>query len=166
MHLLTESLFFAGFRAYEQFMRNIFLLYSCGVQPGKRKLVRSFLDPRSVQHAESLVKSARPFLDWSSPDVIIERAETYLHEGYPLKVPTAMHLELPRELKRIRNHIAHMSPESLDEYKKVLKSHYAVIPLRLPRPGEYLLLPSRRKPDIYYLREYFDVIESIARAAT
>jgi len=166
MHLLTEALYFAAFRAYEQFLRNIFLLYCCGMQPGRRKLVRSCLQPRSLQHAEALVKSAMPFLDWSSPDTLLERAEAYLKDGYPLKTPLTANLDRLRELKKVRNHIAHMSPESLQECKKVVKTHFATVPLRIPRPGEFLLLPSRRLMNTYYLREYLQFIESVAASMT
>ena len=162
MSLLTEAVFFAAFRSYEQFLRNVFLLYCCGIQPSKRKLVRSFLQPRSFSHAEELVKSDMPFLDWSSPDVLLERSEAYLKDGFPLKTPLTANMELLRELKKLRNHIAHMSGESLQEYKKVLKAHFGTVPLRIPRPGEYLLLPSRRAKLVYYLQEYLVAIERVA----
>jgi hypothetical protein len=166
MCLLTEAVFFAAFRAYEQFLRNVFLLYCSGIQSGKRRLVRSFLQPRSVSHAESLVKSAMPFLDWSSPDTLVERAESYLREGYPVKTPITTNMELLRELKRLRNHIAHMSGESSLEFKKLLKAHFGTVPLRIPRPGEYLLLPSRRVRTTYYLLEYLAAIERVAEWMT
>ncbi len=162
MCLLTEAVFFAAFRSYEQFLRNVFLLYCCGIQPSKRRLVRSFLQPRSLSHAEDLVKSAMPFLDWSSPDVLLERSESYLRDGFPLKTPLTANMELLRDLKKLRNHIAHMSGESLQEYKKVLKAHFGTVPLRIPRPGEYLLLPSRRINSMYYLQEYLAGIERVA----
>ena len=166
MCLLTEAVFFAAFRSYEQFLRNVFLLYSCGIQPGKRRLVRSYLQPRSMKHAESLLKSGMPFLDWSSPDTLVERAEAYLRDGFPVKTPLVSNMELLRELKRMRNHIAHMSSESLEEYKKVIKMHFGTVPLRLPRPGEYLMLQSRRAKNIYYLQEYLEVMERVAEWMT
>jgi hypothetical protein len=102
-----------------------------------------------------------PFLDWSSPDTLIERAEAYLKDGYPLKTPLSTNLDSLRTLKKVRNHIAHMSPESLAEFKKVLKTHYGTIPLKLPRPGEFLLLTSRHST-LYYLRSYMDLMEEVA----
>jgi hypothetical protein len=162
MHLLTEAVFFAAFRAYEQFLRNIFLLYCCSIQSSGRKLVRSFLQPKTIQHTEKLLKSSMLFLDWGSPDTLIERAETYLKDGYPLKTPLSTNLEGLRKLKKIRNHIAHMSAESTGDYKKVLNSHYAITPLKLPRPGEFLLLPSKHDPTSYYLKSFMDLMEDVA----
>ncbi|MGA2914633.1 MAG: hypothetical protein ABSE89_01240 [Sedimentisphaerales bacterium] len=166
MYLLTETVFFAAFRAYEQFLRNVFLLYCCGVPSSKRKLVQSHLRPQSIQHAEELVQSSMPFLDWSSPDILLERSETYLKDGYPIKATITMYLEQLRELKKVRNHIAHMSKESLEDFKKVVKTHYATLPLRTPIPGEFLLLPSRRISGYYYLLEYMKIIEDVATSMT
>lgn len=166
LHLMTEAVFFTAFRAYEQFLRNIFLLYCCGVQSSKRKLVRSYLNPRSIKHAEVLIQSSMPFLDWSSPDIVLERAETYLKDGYPIKKPISTHVDLLRDLKKIRNHIAHMSNESLQEFKKVAKKHYSTIPLRIPKPGEFLLLTSRKTKGSYYLQYYVQLIEDVATSMT
>jgi hypothetical protein len=106
------------------------------------------------------------FLDWSSPDILLERSETYLKDGYPIKTAITTNLERLRELKKVRNHIAHMSKESLDDFKKVVKMHYATLPLRIPRPGEFLLLPSRRISGNYYLLEYMKIIEDVATSVT
>ena len=166
MYLMTEAVFFAAFRAYEQFLRNVFLLYCCGKQSMGRKLVRSFLYPKTIQHAERLLKSSMPFLDWSSPDILIERAEAYLKDGHPLRTPLILNLDGLRTLKKVRNHIAHMSEESTTQFKKVLKTHYGTIPIKLPRPGEFLLLPCKDDPASYYLRSYMDLMENVAIKAT
>jgi len=161
LHVLTEAIFFAAFRAYEQFLRNVFVLYCCGVQPSRRRLVRSYLKPKTLKHAEELVQSSMPFLDWSSPETVVQRAETYLEDGYPVKDVIAPNLEPLRDLKRLRNHIAHMSKESYVEYRKTVMRHYGTVPLKVPRPGEFLLLTPRGSTS-YYLSGYFQVIESVA----
>ncbi len=161
LHVLTEAIFFNAFRAYEEFIRNVFVLYCCGVQPNKRRVVRSYLKPQTMSHAEILMQSSRPFLDWSSPDAVIERADTYLEDGYPIKDVISANLEPLRDLKRIRNHIAHMSKESKAEYLKVLKDHYGTVPLRIPCPGEFLLL-RKTGSSTYYLSDYLQIIDSLA----
>ncbi len=166
LYLLTEAIFFAAFRAYEQFLRNVFLLYCCGIKHHKSRIVRSYLQPKNLNHAETLIRSSMPFLDWSRPDTLLERSETYLKNGFPLKTPLAANIEELRDLRRLRNHIAHMSVESLQEYKKILKKHYGTIPLRVPRPGEFLLMPSKKPKTSYYLHEYLGTIESVAKAMT
>lgn len=166
MHLLTEAVFFAAFRAYEQFLRNVFLLYCCGHQASGRKVVQSYLRPKTIEHAEMLVKSSMRVLDWSSPDILIERAEAYLKDGYPMKTPLSTNLVSLQTLKKLRNHIAHMSGESTVEFKKVVKTHYATVPLRLLRPGEYLLLSCKNDPTTYYLKSFMDTMEDVAVRVT
>lgn len=160
-HVLTESIFFAAFRAYEQFIQNIFVLYCCGSQPSRRRLVRPYLKPKTLKHAIELLQSSMPFLDWRSPDSLINRAETYLEGGYPIKDVIAANLESLRDLKRIRNHIAHMSAESHAEYLKAVKRHYGTVPLKVPRPGEFLLLTPRGSAS-YHLSDYLQLIERVA----
>ena len=163
LYLLTEALFFSAFRTYEHFLRNTFLLYCTSRQSTKRGMAQPYLRPRTTLHAEELIQSSMHFLDWGNPDILIQRAETYLKDGYPVKAAIASHIEALRDLKRVRNHIAHMSKESVVEYMKTLKRHFSVIPIRVPRPGEYLLLPSRSALGSYYLIEYFDLIQEVAR---
>jgi hypothetical protein len=129
-------------------------------------LVKSYLNPKTVIHAEELIKSSMRFLDWSNPSDLIERSETYLKDGYPIKDAISINLEKLRDLKRVRNHIAHMSQESLSEYRKVLKKHFGTIPIKAPRPGEYLLMSSRSAITSYYLIEYIDLIETIGKQIT
>lgn len=166
LFLLTEALFFAGFRAYENFLREIFLLYCLEKKPKSGSSVRSFLKPRDFLHAESLVKSAMPFLDWSSPSTIIHRAETYLDQGFPVKLPITTNQTSLNDFKHIRNHIAHNSRESMENYKKVLRNHYGVIPLIIPTPGEFLLVRDKKQPSKYKLLVFFDLMKRISTQLT
>lgn len=159
---LTEGVFFAAFRAYEQFVRNVFLLYCCGSQASGRRKVKSFLVPRSIEHAESLLKASRPFLDWASPDELIRRSESCLKDGYPIRGVLQGNLDALRAMKVIRNHIAHLSGESLQQFRKQLRAHFGSIPLRVPPPGSFLLLSPPHDSSTYYLSYYIDVIDSVA----
>lgn len=162
LNLLTESIFFRAFRAYENFVREIFLLYCNEKQPNKRKKVRSYLKPRNFKHTEELMKSSMNFLDWNQPDNVIKRADLYLKDGFPVKLPYTTNRNELLNLKRIRNHIAHNSQESLDKYKIVLRSHFGVNPLNIPSPGEFLLLTHRTNQNMYNLQYYFGILNNIS----
>ena len=162
LYMLTEAIFFAGYRAYENFLRDIFLLYCMEKCPRSGQVVKSFLKPRDFNHVESLIQSSRPFLDWSSPITVIERAELYLEQGCPIKIPISMNQDLLTDYKRIRNHIAHNSKESLDEYKKTLRKHYGTIPLIIPPVGEFLLHSEMKKFHKYKLLTFFDLMKKLA----
>lgn len=163
LHFLTESIFFNSFREYENFIRDIFLLYTLEKPHSSGIAVRSYLKPKDFLHAESLIKSSMHFLDWAKPDVVIERSKIYLKDGFPLKLPYTSNLSALIDFKKIRNHIAHNSPESLAEYKKVLRNHFSVIPLKIPTPGEFLLM-SKRRSSKYNLQVFFNLIRQIANA--
>lgn len=160
--LLTESIFFAAFRTYEGFLRDLFLLYCLGRKHSSGKHVHSYLQPIDFAHAETLIRSARDFLDWSSPDSVIERAQLYLVDAYPFEIPLSSRIDALRDYKLLRNHIAHDSSESLDKYLKVLKRHLGTIPLTLPSPGEFLLMSHPSGAPKYKLLLFFDTVRAVA----
>lgn len=166
LHLLTEGIFFNGFREYENFIRDVFLLYCQGRESINGKGAHSFIKPKNFNHSEELIQSSMPFLDWSSADEIIKRSELFLRNGYPIKYPYTSNKQKINDFKKIRNHIAHNSTKSLNGYIKVLNQYYRVIPLRIPRPGELLLLRSRRRTSTYKLIEFFDILEKLSNDLT
>lgn len=166
LHLLTESIFFAAFRAYENFIRDVFILYCMGKSPSGRKKSYSYLQPKNYMHAEQLLQSGMPFLDWARPDAVIQRAELYLKGNVPIKLAYTSNLESLRNCKRLRNHIAHNSKESLLGYKKVLRSHFATIPLTLPAPGEFLLVSEKKNKSEYKLLTHLKLLGDIATKVT
>jgi len=161
LHFLTEAIFFSTYREFENFIRDIFLLYSQEKSHGSRKKVVSYLKPNSFLHAERLIQSSMPFLDWSSADNVIARSELYLKDGFPIKLPYTSNLESLRDFRKIRNHIAHNSSKSLEDYKKVIKKHYGTIPLRIPSPGEFLLTSKKGSSGKYVLLNFFDTLKKI-----
>jgi hypothetical protein len=161
LHFLTEAIFFSTYREFENLVRDVFLLYSQEKSHRSRRKVVSYLSPNSFLHAERLIQSSMPFLDWSSPDKVIARSELYLKDGFPIKLPYTSNLEDLRNFRKIRNHIAHNSSKSLVDYKKVLKKHYGTIPLRIPSPGEFLLASRKGYSGKYVLLIFFDTLRKI-----
>jgi hypothetical protein len=161
MHSLTEAAFFHAFRSYEAFLRNVFLLYCSGKDTGRRGRVKSFLTPCSLKRTELILKSSKRFLEWNSPDELSKRSEIYLKDGFPIKDAIASELVDLRHLKKIRNHVAHMSPESQAEFNEVLKAHSGTVPPIQPSPGEFLLL-LKPSTTAYYLLYYIDLMERVS----
>lgn len=162
LHFLTESIFFNAFREYENLVRDIFILYTQEKKRTNGRKVKSYLQPRDFYHAENLIKSSMQFLDWNTPNTIIERSELYLKDGYPIKIPYTANRTALFQYKRLRNHIAHNSVESLSGFKKILRSYYGTNPLKVPSVGEYLVLTSKQDATKYHLLEFFDMIEDMA----
>lgn len=162
LYILTESAFFSGFREYENFIRDVFLLYSQGKPRTNGDIVTTYLNPTDFFHAEKLIKSSMHFLDWNTPDTIIARSELYLKNGFPFKQPYITNKAKLLDYKKIRNHIAHNSPESLGKYKNILISYYGTLPLKIPSVGEYLVLTSKNDINKYNLIVFFDLMEDMA----
>lgn len=162
---LSESLFFSAYRAYENFLEDAFILYCLEKESVSGKKFTSFLKPKNFSHARELIQSSMPHLDWTSPDNVISRAETYLLDGEPIKTPVASSLEVLRDMKKLRNHIAHNSRESKVSYVSVIRKHYRTVPLKEPSPGKYLLeLVPRKSPTKYYLIKYIDDLKNVVTA--
>ena len=165
--LLTEGLFFSAYRAFESLVEEVFLLYTLEKPNIKNKKTVSYLKPRNFEHAFDLIKSSLRYLDWQSPDIVINRAETYLKNGGQIKTPLTSNRVILNQMKKIRNRIAHTSRESLNEYKKVLLSHYKIIPLKIPKPGDFLLnIVPGSNPPIHYLVYFLENLKNIATDMT
>jgi len=165
LHLLTEIIFFAAFRAYENFIRDIFLLYCMEKKPRTGSRIKSYLRPKTFDHAEELIQSSMPFLDWANPETVVERAELYLEDGFPVKTPYTTNLAALRTFRRIRNHIAHNSSSSLQDFKKVLKDHYGTIPINIPKPGEFLLVREKNSAK-YKLLSFLELMRELSHHLT
>lgn len=162
LELLTEGVFFSAYRAYENFLEDAFVLFSLEKKSISGKQFGSYLKPKNFSHALDLIQSNMRHIDWTSPDNIIERAETYLVDGEPFKTPIASSLETLRDMKKLRNHIAHNSRESKKPYIAVITKHYRTVPLKEPTPGKYLLeLVPTSTPQKYYLVKYIEDIKRV-----
>lgn len=157
--LLVESMFFNGYRSYEGFIREVFILYCMEKKSSKRPNAKSFLKPNNFLHAEQLLRSSMAFLDWTNADTVIERAELFLNNGHPIKLPYTTHKVQLNNFKKIRNHIAHNSIESEIHFSKVVQGYYhGIMPLSIPTPAQYLMLSSRTNPANYILLDFFDLM--------
>lgn len=164
LYILTESVFFNAFREYENFVRDIFLLYTQEKKNENGDKIKSYLKPKDFFHAEKLIQSSMKIIDWNSPDTIIERAELYLKDGFPIKIPYTTNRTKFSTYRTIRNHIAHNSTKSLEDYKKVLRAYYGTNPLTNPSVGEYLLLTSKVNRRNYNLLDFFKLLDDMAES--
>jgi hypothetical protein len=159
--LLVESIFFNCFRYYENYIREAFLLCCLG-KVFKRPRVRSYLNPKNFQHSEALIKSTSRYLDWSSPDSLIQRAEIYLENGHPISNIINGRIIQLRTFKKLRNHVAHDSIESLNEYRQVLTAYHGFVPVNIPTVGQFLMQASLITPGHNLLEDFFSVIQDVA----
>ena len=164
LHLLTEGIFLSAFRAYENYLEETFLLYTLEKKTLSGSKPRSYLKPKNFNHSRDLIRSSMPFLDWSSPVTLIDRAETYLEGGEPIKSTIASARNDLMNMKTLRNQIAHNSVESRPKYIKLLRDIYSTNPLKIPAPGELLLTGVRNSsPREHYLSYYINKILTVGQ---
>jgi hypothetical protein len=165
---LTEGIFLKSYTCFEQFTRKVFLKYCCNESTSVGTAVTSYLNPRNENHAEEIIRSSLPFLDWNTPDKLIDRSECYLeNHGFPIKDAIIASKSQLQQYKSIRNHVAHNSSESSIKYSRILQEHYGTLPLVLPSPGEFLLefeRPRRGVARAYKLQSFFALITNLSQA--
>jgi hypothetical protein len=165
MHLITESIFTRAFSSYEGFLEDLFILYSRGKPTRAGTKVGSYLLPKNGQHARELIKSQMNFLEWNKPDTIIKRCEIYIEDGGPIKQAITTNVAALRNIKDVRNAIAHRSAEARMRYASVVRGELRAAPLRLPQPGEFLLTSDPGRPHPYFLISYLTVLKDVANVA-
>lgn len=165
LELLTEGVFLSAFRAYENYVEEVFLLYTLEKKSLSGFKPKSYLKPRSYDHSRDLIRSSMPFLDWSNPESVMERASIYLSSGEPLKTALAGATRDLLDMKTLRNQIAHNSEESKIKYAKLLRREYGTTPLKIPPPGRHLLKAVPRViPSEHYLVFYINKLLSVGAA--
>ena len=164
--LLYEAIFLRVFRAYENLLEETFVSYLVGEQSASGNAVPCFVTPRDRDHARAIVTSSQPFLDWTSPPVVITRSETYINGGDPVRSAITASQQYLQIAKKLRNHIAHNSRESTQEFRKVVQEFLLTLPVQLPSAGELLAQrPARGPANRMEVLEYFiEKLESTAKA--
>lgn len=165
-YLLYEAIFLRLYRAYENLLENVFISYLTGEKTMGGVQVESHVVPMDRDHARALVASSQPFLDWTSPPVVIKRAETYIITGEPVRTAIAASQSHLQQAKKIRNHIAHNSSESAKEFNNVVLHFFLTRPLEPISAGEFLAFsptsgPCARREILSF---FLEKLESTARA--
>lgn len=167
-HRLRESIFLNAYVAVERLLEGTFLAYALGEPTLSGIGPVRYLVPKNEQHAYEMIRSSQPFLDWTSPDVVVQRCETYFQNGDPLKSKITSAMDLLRHAKRVRNYLTHRSRESVSDFKKTENSLLPT-PLLVPASccGDFLSLvpsagPCRRVQILtYFLNGLSDFGDSI-----
>lgn len=165
-HLLYEAIFLRLYRAYENLLENVFISYLTGEQTIGGIQVNSHVRPVNRDHARALVTSSQPFLDWTSPQLVIKRAEIYIIGGEPIRTAIAGSQSHLQQAKKIRNHIAHNSTESAKDFNTIVVHFLLTAPLAAISAGEFLALtpPSGPCARREILSFFLEKLESTARA--
>ncbi len=157
-----EYTFLEAFKTWENFIENLFISHARYNDPVSGRRTYPFLAPRTEKHALELLTLERDYLDWTSPDNIISRAETCFRAHSVITTPIKRCIQDLRDMKKIRNHIAHGSKETGRIFKDLSRRRLGKVVLR---PGNYL---NHNSPDgtnnynVYYLRILLSLTNEMA----
>jgi hypothetical protein len=159
--LVFELAFLKMFIAWEQFLENTFVRYVCGAPSLSGKKPMRIISARYLDDALGAVCGDRPYADWASVDVVVDRANRFFDKGEPYATPLQSAAVELVNMKKVRNHIAHHSNKSGEDFAKLLVNIYGFRPKGMTA-GRFL----RRSLDVggtQRIQEYAKTLESLAQ---
>lgn len=144
LNIAYESVLLRAFRCYENYVEDYFLYMLVREPLENGKVINSYVNPTDLKHARAMLSVNSKYLEWSDPTDMIGRCNVFLQSDSPLALALAAKTAEFKWMKRIRNHVAHNSVESSQQYRGVLRSILLTEPSELPPPGEFLReIPSK-----------------------
>jgi hypothetical protein len=85
IYMIYELSFLKFFLAWEWFIENTFILYILGHRTDIRYMPKAYVRPKDQYHAYQFIKEGREYADWTSPDIVIRKANLFFEDGEPYK---------------------------------------------------------------------------------
>ncbi len=159
---LAEGTFLKAFVAYETFLEATFIHFCNGGSSLNGFLATSRLANCDWAQARAILKGSQQYLDWAKPQAVRERARLFLTDGEPITGcidPRAPDLG---DIHKIRNMIAHESPEAGPAYTEVLVRMFTAAPLFPMCPGQALRVRRRKRPHMSWGAHYLSLMSGAA----
>jgi hypothetical protein len=159
----VEAAFLQMFKGWEGFLEEAFIAFMRGRLACDGQTVPSHMRVPSDEIARSVLYQHRPYIEWTRPDEVRERAKWYFN--MPNRVDSALAAGLVdlRHMARVRNAIAHSSMLSRREFYKLVQGKLGGKPT-VSRPAQYLLSPDPASPPLTVFDRYATVLEVAATA--
>jgi len=158
---INEMAFLDMFLAWEDFLEESFIRYMCGAVTITRYRPKVSVAPVNLDHAlRFFIVKPRDYVEWSSGQQVIERAEMVFHDGEPYKSSIRPSLTDLDDMRQIRNAIAHHSGASLRKFETVVRRLLGSRPRGL-NPGLFLGL-THVGTGKTYIEHYKDVLSVAA----
>ncbi len=136
LSLAEEYIFLSAYKIWEIFLENIFAAQSRYNDPVAGRRPYPFLSPRTEKHAIEIFCLEKEYIDWTNPDAVVERAEILFRDHRPITDPLKSNMQDLRDMKKIRNFVAHGSTESFKKFQNLTLSR---IGAKSPSAGNFLL---------------------------
>lgn len=167
--MLVEGVFMRAFTAFEHSMEELFLHYACGGASVSGRMPGRRLANCSKDEARAIMRGDNRFLDWSASSAVRDRASRIFVGGEPFYSEINAVSELLTEAERVRNRIAHESPEAKLAMQTVEVRRFLTQRTFTMKAGQLLRARRRAKPAMSIAAEHMStfagLIQRIANAA-
>ena len=153
----AEALFLRAFTAYENDVEKLFLHYVTGGASLQGVCASSYLSVQNEALARKLTKAGFRFLSWAKPQDIKATAENYIKDGWPIVSMMATKTQDLADCERVRNRIAHNSPEAAQQFNLVQRNLLTTERLFAISPGQLLRIRNTRLRKLH-IQHYLDIL--------
>lgn len=135
--LIHELAFLRCFLAWEVFLEDTFYAYLMGRSAPNGSVYQRYMTPRSLDHAKRVIRGDRPFVTWTIPGAVTDRAEMFLREGEPYATAIGNVSSDLSDMVKIRNRIAHRSDSASSTFLALVRQKLGSVPPGMS-PGRFL----------------------------
>lgn len=161
----VEAAFLQMYKAWEGLLEEAFIAYMCQRLSFDGAYVASHVRAASDDIARGVLYQNRPFVEWSDPDVVRDRAKCYFHGGSRIEAAFGPALGPLREMTKLRNAIAHASPLARRRFYELVQQVFGGAPV-IARPAEFLIQNDPQNPTTTLFDRYATVLEVTATKIT
>jgi hypothetical protein len=118
LNLVRELSFLRCVLAWEVFLEDSFVVYLTGGGGQSGRKAKTHVTATTGPQARSVLLGGQDYLSWSGADVIKRRARVWFSDGEPY-VSALTALATNKEIRVVRNRIAHNSGEASTKFSKL-----------------------------------------------
>jgi hypothetical protein len=126
--LIHELAFLRCFLAWEVFLEDTFYAYLLGRAAPDGSTYQRYLTPRGLDHAKEVIRGGRPFITWTDPARVVDRAELFLRHGEPYATVIGNVSSELVEMRTVRNRIAHRSDSASAKFLELVRQRLGTVP--------------------------------------
>jgi hypothetical protein len=146
-----EAAFLRMFKGWESFQEDYILALIKGEPRIDGIKIKSYIRKiRSDAPARNILLQGRPYIEWTRPRDVMNRVEIFFPNAIHITTPLVKFEPALREMHEVRNAIAHSSPHSVAQLKKLADKVSAA--MKNPqRAFDYLTLEPKQNSRGYFI---------------
>lgn len=161
----VEAAFLQMFKSWESLLEDCTVAFLCGHLRCDGNIVPCNTYIKSEAFARVLLYQDRKFIEWTEVDTVTGRWKNLFGDPNVMGGAIKAGLSELRQMKTIRNAIAHSSPEA-SKRLDTLAGQQSGVPTTKLRPANFLMRPYPGDPTRTYFDRYADVLEVAAVSLT